>query len=95
MQAADARWAAKPSLLDKPRPRKVGLGIRYGQIEGTTKTPDNLWGNLNGEVGEAAGPREKQKESPWKLQKEHFEQTWQPEAWSPEPLEKVIGDGRR
>lgn len=94
MQAADARWAAKPSLLNKPRPQKVGLGIRYGQIEGATKSPDYSWGDLNKEVGEAAGSRERQKESPWNLQKEHFGQTWQPEAWSPEPFKKVTAEGR-
>lgn len=68
VQAADARWAAKPSLLDKPRPRKV-FGI-----------PVNLRGNSNREVGEAAGPREKQKE--------YSGQTWQPDAWLPEHVKK-------
>lgn len=87
MQLADARWAAKPSLLDKPRPRKGELGISNGQIKGTPKTPLHLWGNSNKDV-EGVGPREKQMESPWKLQKEHFGRTWQPEAWSPEPLKK-------
>lgn len=88
MQAADARWAAKPSLLDKPRPRKFELGIRDGQIEGTTKTPFNSGEDTNREVIEAAGARGKQDGSPWELQKKHSRQTWQPDAWSPEPLKK-------
>lgn len=88
MQAADARWAAKPSLLDKPRPRKFELGIRDGQIEGSIKSPLNLGEDTNREVREEVGPRMKQDTSPWELQKEHSEQKWQPEAWSPQPLEK-------
>lgn len=88
MQASDARWAAKPSLLDKPRPRKFELGIRDGHIGSPTKTPLNLGEGTNREVREAAGSREKQDDSPWELQKEHFGQAWQPEAWSPEPLKK-------
>lgn len=88
MQEADARWAAKPSLLDKPRPRKFEFGTSDGQIEGTTKTPVSLLGNSNKEVGGVVVPREKQMESPWKLKKEHSRQTWQPEAWSPEPIKK-------
>lgn len=88
MQAADARWAAKPSLLDKPQPRKFELAIRDGQIEGSTKTPFNLREDMNGEVREAAGPTEKQDDPSWGLQKKHSGQTWQPEAWSPQPLIK-------
>lgn len=88
MQAADARWAAKPSFLDKPRPRKLDHGIRDGQIEGTTKTPFSLGEDMNNEVREAAGPREKQNDSPRELQQKHSGQVWQPEAWSPQPLKK-------
>ena len=39
-QLADERWAAKPSVLDKPRRGSLELGVGDGEAEGTV---GNRW----------------------------------------------------
>ena len=91
VRAADERWAAKPSVLDKPRRGNQELAIGDGEIRGTV--------GQKGETGEARGAdgvetqevvelkkregREKGKEDPWKIRQGKAGEDWKPEAWSP------------
>lgn len=82
MQAADERWAAKPSVLDKPRRVNLELGVGNGEVEGTV--------GVRGE-GANKGPAEeivqkgKRIENPWKVKQGNPGEGWQPEAWTPGP----------
>lgn len=88
-QAADERWAAKPSVLDKPRRGNMALGVGDGEAEGTV---GRRW-----EPGEETAPgetaeekkgekRKKEKENPWKRDQGKAE--YQPEAWTPGPSKR-------
>ena len=94
--AADARWAAKPSVLDKPRRGSLKVGVGDGEVEGTV--------GRRGEEGQRGGAGEgvekersegeererergeqvkKGKENPWARQRGSAGEGWQPEAWTP------------
>ncbi|MCJ1469784.1 hypothetical protein MMC07_008426 [Pseudocyphellaria aurata] len=81
VQAADARWAAKPSVLDRPRRVNLELGAGDGEVGGTV--------GGRGE-GVNTGPAKivqkgKQIEKPWKVKQGSPGEGWQPEAWTPGP----------
>lgn len=81
-RAADERWAAKPSVLDRPRRGSLELAVGDEDVQGTT-------------VGEREGPgkglaedmlqKEKRTENPWKVKQGNPGEGWQPEAWAPRP----------
>lgn len=78
-QAADERWASKPSVLDKPRANAEWLP--GGNLLGPEEAPHG-----QGEEGErknAEGPPVTQKESPWKEIQGTPGERWQPQAWAP------------
>ncbi|KAM0799025.1 hypothetical protein BDR22DRAFT_349101 [Usnea florida] len=68
--AADARWAAKPSVLDR----------RTGSGETVEKEKSE------GEKRERGERLRKEKENPWARQRGSAGEGWQPEAWSPGPV---------
>lgn len=76
MQAADERWAAKPSVLDKPRMETLQAG---------GGTQDN--GNRAGGAGRVEEKKteeiETQKNSPWSVKQGNPGEGWQPQAWAP------------
>ncbi|OTB04993.1 hypothetical protein M426DRAFT_320301 [Hypoxylon sp. CI-4A] len=82
---ADARWEAKPSLLDMPGQEKgqpvppLNTGRTQPQERAARESPTR---NERGEVTE-------QKDDPWKQARSTSPgETWQPEAWSPPPARK-------
>ena len=91
VRAADERWAAKPSVLDKPRRGNQELAVGDGEMRGTV--------GQKGETGEGRGideierqeaiemkkmeGGEKGKEDPWKVRRGKSGEDWKPEAWSP------------
>lgn len=82
VRAADERWAAKPSVLDKPRRGNMELGVGDGEVEGTV--------GIRGEgakkgVAEELVQKEKRTENPWKVKQGNPGEGWQPEAWAPRP----------
>ena len=92
--AADARWAAKPSVLDKPRRGNLELGVGDGEVEGTVgrrweegqKTGQGETvrkERSEGEQRERGEQVRKGKENPWARQRGSAGEGWQPEAWSP------------
>ncbi len=85
-QLADARWAAKPSVLDAPRRGNLELGVGDGEAEGTV---GKMW-----EEGPKTGPGEKmekprsegekrERQNPWQRDRGIAGEGWQPEAWTP------------
>lgn len=78
-QAADERWASKPSVLDKPR--TAAARLPEGDSVGT--------GEVVHERGEerkrknAEEPLGKQEESPWKETRGNPGENWQPQTWTP------------
>jgi len=90
-RAADDRWAAKPSVLDKPRRGNLELGIGDGEMTGTV--------GVKGETGEGKGVSrmekeedvrrkereggEKGKQNPWGVRKGRAGEDWKPESWTP------------
>lgn len=90
-RAADERWAAKPSVLDKPRRGNLELGVGDGEIRGTV--------GVKGETGEGRGVSkmereeeirrkeredvEKEKQKPWAVRKGRAGEDWKPESWTP------------
>ena len=91
VRAADDRWVAKPSVLDKPRRGNQELGIGDGEVKGTV-------GRI-GETGEDRGVSaperaeqirrkekkggEKGKQNPWEVRKGSAGEDWKPESWAP------------
>ena len=93
--AADARWAAKPSVLDRPRRGNLELGVGDGEVEGTV---GRRWeeGRRRGSgeavekegsegEGRESGGQVKRKDNPWARQRGSAGEGWQPEAWRPGP----------
>lgn len=79
-QAADERWASKPSVLDKPRTNAERLP------EGSSAEIRELPPHERGEESERKDSDElrgKQKESPWKGAQGNPREHWQPQAWTP------------
>ncbi|KAK4691959.1 NADH dehydrogenase [ubiquinone] 1 alpha subcomplex assembly factor 2, partial [Lecanoromycetidae sp. Uapishka_2] len=87
-QLADARWAAKPSVLDAPRRGNMELGVGDGEAEGTV---GKKWVE-----GEKTGPGEKkekprsggekrERQNPWQRDRGIPGEGWQPETWTPGP----------
>ncbi len=90
-RAADERWAAKPSVLDKPRRGNLELGVGDGEMRGTI--------GVKGETGDGRGvsgmerdeevrqkEREgggKEKQNPWAVRKGKAGEDWKPESWTP------------
>ena len=76
-RAADERWAAKPSVLDKPPGSTAGALSENKEI------------NPIGQVSRLEGgqrlveERKKGKANPWKVRTGKAGEEWQPEAWSP------------
>lgn len=97
--AADARWAAKPSVLDKPRRGNLELGVGDGEVEGTV---GRRWEegqrtgegervekeSSEGENRERSEQVKKEKENPWARQRGSAGEGWQPEAWRPGPVKR-------
>lgn len=97
--AADARWAAKPSVLDKPRRGNLELGVGDGEVE---ETVGRKWeegrrregGEMvekemsEGEKRERGERVKKEEESPWARQRGSAGEGWQPEAWTPGPVNR-------
>lgn len=78
-QAADERWALKPSVLDKPR-------ANAERLPGGDLVETREISHERGEEGERKAteePRGKQKESPWKGTQGNPGEHWQPQAWTP------------
>lgn len=96
--AADARWAAKPSVLDKPRRGNLELGVGDGEVEGTVgkrweegqRTGEGEMVEKERSEGEKRerGEQVKEKENPWIRQRGSPGEGWQPEAWRPGPGKK-------
>ncbi|KAI2602797.1 hypothetical protein GGR54DRAFT_644698 [Hypoxylon sp. NC1633] len=89
---ADARWDAKPSLLDAPGRERgqpvppLNTGRTQPQERAAKESPAQ--NELEGEELKAT----QQKDDPWKPWKRARVsgpgETWQPEAWSPTPARK-------
>ena len=95
--AADARWAAKPSVLDRPRRGNSELGVGDGEVEGTvgrrweegkrTGSGETVEKERSeGEMRERGERLRKEKENPWARQRGSAGEGWQPEAWRPGPV---------
>lgn len=82
MQAADERWAAKPSVLDSPRQSNLQLGVRDAEVKGTVGASGE---RLKNGVAEETAPKEKRTENPWKVKQGNPGEGWQPQAWAPGP----------
>ncbi|KAI5925008.1 hypothetical protein F4810DRAFT_662520 [Camillea tinctor] len=80
---ADARWAAKPSLLEMPGGAARGEGVGDNRLEGRGRGRE-VEGQER-ERGRGKGTeKEKEKEDPWKRhQRGGPSETWQPAAWTP------------
>jgi NADH dehydrogenase [ubiquinone] 1 alpha subcomplex assembly factor 2 len=78
-QAADERWASKPSLLDKPKDQ-VQTAPEQNRQNGIKKETEDT-----GEVKSAVDVPEvkPKKENPWAKHAGNPGQNWQPEAWTP------------
>ena len=96
--AADARWAAKPSVLDKPRRGNLEVRVGDGEVEGTVGRrweEEHRGGPVEGmdkersegkereREGERGEQVKKGKENPWARQRGSAGEGWQPEAWTP------------
>ena len=79
-QAADERWASKPSVLDQPRADSDQLLVRDSVDTGEAK-------HERGEDDERKATGE-QKESPWKENQGNPGERWQPQAWTPGTLKR-------
>ncbi|KAL8823422.1 MAG: hypothetical protein Q9191_005873 [Dirinaria sp. TL-2023a] len=95
-RAADERWAAKPSVLDRPRRGNQELGIGDGEMKGTV--------GVRGETAEGQGvvkaEREKEvrrkeregggklKENPWAVRRGRAGEDYKPETWTPGRAER-------
>ena len=80
VQAADARWTAKPSVLDKPGQKSWESGVDERRIKETL--------GVDGEASDkrSAGEtiqKDKPKDNPWKVKQGNPGEGWQPDAWSP------------
>lgn len=98
--AADARWAAKPSVLAKPRRGNLELGVGDGEVEGTV---GRRWeegqrregeervekGMSEGEKRERGERVKKEEQNPWARQRGSAGEGWQPEAWTPGPVNRL------
>jgi NADH dehydrogenase [ubiquinone] 1 alpha subcomplex assembly factor 2 len=84
-KAADDRWAAKPSVLDKPRRGNFELGVGEGEVVGTKEEVGG--GKERGALEERGHEKDKLKgkENPWKVNRGRAGEEWQPEAWTPDP----------
>lgn len=87
---ADARWAAKPSMMDRPPEQKgqldppLNTGEAQPQEQAATDqrpTPDGSERETAVETSAPPGGREMKKD-PWKRPTGPSE-TWQPDAWTP------------
>lgn len=76
VQAADERWAAKPSVLDKPRMETLQAG-------GGTKANGKRAGGADRVEEKEIEESETQKNSPWSVKQGNPGEGWQPEAWAP------------
>lgn len=91
---ADARWAAKPRVMDAPRPKQEIVGGTVGGALGAEGTEGEVTGR-KGEAIEGRGEtweRMKQKagreggrpvDDPWKRSRGGPSEEWQPEGWQP------------
>lgn len=91
VQAADARWAAKPSVLDRPRRGNQELAIGDGEVAGTVGSKGETGAGRGVDSAEREeGVRrkdrsggEKGKQNPWEVRKGRAGENWKPESWSP------------
>ena len=86
-QLADERWAAKPSVLDKPRRGNQELGVGDGEKEGTVgrrwEEGKTTAAGEKVEKDQSEGEK-KERKDPWQHRDRGVPgQTWQPEAWTP------------
>ena len=94
-QLADARWAAKPSVMDKPRRGNLELGVGDGEVEGTVgrrweegqKTGRGELKEKERSEGEMR-ERDKQRVNPWKRGRGAPGEEFQPESWTPGPVRR-------
>lgn len=83
-QAADERWAAKPSMLDKPRREILELGVGDGDVD--IGRGFGVGGKKEENEEIAAGGKTlggERAENPWKAKKGNPGEVWQPVAWVP------------
>ncbi|KAI3336338.1 hypothetical protein HD806DRAFT_2271 [Xylariaceae sp. AK1471] len=91
---ADARWEAKPSLLDMPTrggEKKVDQATSQENRQEQWKDKVEKKQEQGGENAQAkqASPQTKAADDPWKrLNRGGPSETWQPEAWTPTPTKK-------
>lgn len=96
--AADARWAAKPSVMDKPRRanQELGIGDGEGQVgrigskgePGRQLAPGETGDQIKQqgkEIGDSVteGKNEKAKDDPWQRRKGIAGEGYQHKAWTP------------
>ena len=93
-QLADERWAAKPSVLDKPRRGNLELGVGDGEKEGTVgrkweEGQKTAAGETKEKERSEGEKRERERQNPW-LQRDRGVpgQRWQPDAWTPGPVRR-------
>ncbi|KAI0535124.1 hypothetical protein GGR58DRAFT_480233 [Xylaria digitata] len=89
---ADARWDAKPSLLDIPakthqtQDQRIpgdGVGLQGGETRG------EMGEESHAPTSQQASPQTKTDDDPWKqAQRGAPGETWQPQAWTPAPAKK-------
>jgi NADH dehydrogenase [ubiquinone] 1 alpha subcomplex assembly factor 2 len=79
-QAADERWASKPSFLDKPKGQVQTAPEQNHQND--IKETKNTGGVESGTDKLDVKPT---KENPWAKHARNPGQDWQPEAWTPGP----------
>lgn len=78
-QAADERWAAKPSVLDRPRREALQAGKGDNDIKAdganSVERKKQIWKETE--------DNEAQKRNPWRAKQGNPGERWQPEAWAP------------
>jgi NADH dehydrogenase [ubiquinone] 1 alpha subcomplex assembly factor 2 len=80
-QAADERWASKPSFLDKPK-NQVQTAPEQNHQNDAKKEIENTGGVKSAVDTPDVKPT---KENPWAKHARNPGQDWQPEAWTPGP----------
>jgi NADH dehydrogenase [ubiquinone] 1 alpha subcomplex assembly factor 2 len=80
-QAADERWASKPSFLDKPKDQ-VQTDPQQNHQNDAKKETENTGGVKSAVDTPDVKPT---KENPWAKHARNPGQDWQPEAWTPGP----------
>ena len=85
-RVADAKWASKPSFLDKPRPQPGPATLPRdpaGYVP-QTEPEEKKEGVHNAVEGGSKPKRRTEEDKPWKTaQRGGPSEGWQPESWTP------------